>query len=103
MSGQEVMDRGVTYPHRPELVKAGGRTVAGQSVGVTAPPWPELVKAGGKSVAGRIVGVNSPPMPELFEVGGRIVAGLHIGRNWSRLEEGAWTDELLRREVISPG
>ena len=49
------MDRGVTAPPWPELVKAGGRSVAGQIVGVTAPPRPELVEAGGRSVAGRIV------------------------------------------------
>ena len=55
VSGQEVPDRGVTAPHKPELVKAGGRSVDGRIVGVTAPPWPELVKAVGRSVAGPII------------------------------------------------
>ena len=26
--------------------------------GVTDPPWPELIEAGGRSVAGRIVGID---------------------------------------------
>ena len=46
VSGKEVLDRGVTAPPRPELVEAGGRSVAGRIVGVTASPPPELVEAG---------------------------------------------------------
>ena len=49
--------------------------------GVTAPPWPELIEAGGRSVAGRMVGVTAPPRPELIEAGGRSMARLHLGRN----------------------
>ena len=53
--GQEVPDRGMTAPPPTELVKAGGRSVAGRIVGVTAPHRPGLVKAGGRSVVERIV------------------------------------------------
>ena len=55
VSGHEVPDRGEIAPPRPELVQAGGRSVAGRSIRATAPPQPELVQAGGKSVAGQIV------------------------------------------------
>ena len=50
--GKEVQDRGVTAPPRPELVEAGGMSVAGRIVRVTAPPRPEIVDTGGRSVAG---------------------------------------------------
>ena len=50
VSCQEVMERGVTAPPRPELIETGGRSVAVRIVGVTAPPRPELVKFGGRSV-----------------------------------------------------
>ena len=62
----------------------GPDVVSGQEVpdrGVTAPPRPELVEAGGRSMTGRIVGVTAPPRPELIEAGGRSVARLHLGRN----------------------
>ena len=57
-TGQEVPDRGVTDPPRPELVEARGRSVAGRIFRVTAPPQPELAKAGGRSVAGLHLGRN---------------------------------------------
>ena len=56
--GQEVPERRVTAPARPEIVEAGGRIVARKIVGVTAPPRPELTKAGGRSVAKLHLGRN---------------------------------------------
>ena len=58
VSGQEVSDRGVTAPYRPELIQAGGRSMTGQIVGVTAPHRPELIEAGGRSVARFHLGRN---------------------------------------------
>ena len=56
--GQEVLDSDVAAPTRPELIEAGGRSVAGPIIGVTAPPWPELVAAVEMSVAGIHLGRN---------------------------------------------
>ena len=58
VSRQEVPDRGVTDPPRPERIEAGGRNVAGRIVGVTAPPRPELIEAGERSVARLHLGGN---------------------------------------------
>ena len=91
-SGKEVPDRGVTDPPRPELVEAGGRSVAGLIAGVTAPPRPELFEAGGRSMAGKVLG------KEVLEGG---VIDPHWPDPRSRWEEGAWPDESSRREVMS--
>ena len=56
--GQEVPDRKVTAPSRPELIEAGGRSMTGQIVGVTAPPRPEQIEAEGRSVARLHLGQN---------------------------------------------
>ena len=58
VSGQEVPDRGVTAPPRPELFEAGRMSVARRIVRATAPTWPEIVEAGGRSVAGLHLGQN---------------------------------------------
>ena len=49
--GQEVPDRGVNAPSRPELIEMGGRIMTGRIFGVTDLPRPELIEAGGRSVA----------------------------------------------------
>ena len=61
VSGQEIPDKRVTAPPWPELIEAGGRSVAGRIVGVTAPPRPELIEAGGRSVAARGFPLGSKP------------------------------------------
>ena len=69
VSGQEVPDRGVTAPPRPELIEAGGRRMTGQIVGVTAPTL------AGTNRGWRKERGQTPPRTELIEAGGRSVAG----------------------------